>query len=299
VKREGHLLITDILQAMNELTAKNAIGRYFPNLEIHGISKIGEGLGNVAFEVNTDLIFRFPKKIENKVQLEHEISIQPLLKKYIELPVPLFSFIPPDHSFVGYKKLLGTPLLYKLSEFNNWTDFAKHIGQFISKLHAVSEVEYGNLHLLVENKTYDKWKQDGVRFYAQTKVFIPKNYHKSIESFFNTDAPKNKTNTVLCHNDLGIEHILVEDDKITGIIDFGGNALADRGCEFARLYRDLGDEKLDLIIDNYSANGINKLELRERAVYYGKCLLFEDLFYGAEQDIYRKKCISALGWMFS
>ncbi len=43
---------------MNESLAKAIISKFFPNLTISTIDKIGEGTGNVAFEVNSDFIFR-------------------------------------------------------------------------------------------------------------------------------------------------------------------------------------------------------------------------------------------------
>lgn len=94
---------------------------------------------------------------------------------------------------------------------------------------------------------------------------------------------------MLCHNDLGIEHILVTGNEITGIIDWGGAALADPACDYARLYRDLGEKILDSVVEE---------SLRERAIFYGKCLIFEDLFYGLTHDVYKKKSLAALDWMF-
>jgi aminoglycoside phosphotransferase (APT) family kinase protein len=103
---------------------------------------------------------------------------------------------------------------------------------------------------------------------------------------------------VLCHNDLGIEHILVIDNKIAGIIDWGGVAITDPACDFARIYRDVGEKVFHLVLNEYIADDATKAELRERAVFYGKCLLFEDLYYGAGQEEYEQKVFNALAWMF-
>jgi len=283
---------------MNEISAKGLINQFYPNIQITDIEKIGEGLGNVAFEVNHEYIFRFPKSSESQVQLAHEIAIQPLLSKHIELPVPSFTYIAPDKSFVGYIKLKGIPLINKLDEFNNWANFIGQVGKFISDLHNIPSQEYEQLHLLHEDKPYDTWKQNGHNYYLKTKTFIPEEYTRSIDIFFNSETPKSKADAVLCHNDLGIEHILVTGDQVTGIIDFGGNAITDRACEFARIYRDLGNETLMKILDVYDYSGINKQVIHDRAVFYGKCLLFEDLFYSVDHEAYRAKCLKALSWMF-
>ena len=116
---------------------------------------------------------------------------------------------------------------------------------------------------------------------------IPAQYHDKIENFFHSQPPQKVNDLVLCHNDMGIEHILVTEDKITGIIDWGGNVLTDPACDFARMYRDLGEKVLDQMLYNYQNSQIDKKEVRERAI-----------FYGIEQKEYKEKCLSALNWMF-
>jgi len=283
---------------MDKLTTKAHISTYFPDLKINEIKKIGEGTGNEVYEVNRNLIFRFPKRQENQKQLEREISLQKILKKYSSLPIPEFIFLPYDHSFVGYKKLLGTPMLYRRNEFKEWDSFSQQLGHFLSRLHAVPTEELNELDLLTEKRSFEDWQKHGQTFFEKTKFLIPKRYLSQIETFFSSEPPKSVGNLVLCHNDLGIEHILVVESKVIGIIDWGGTALADPACDFARIYRDVGEKVLDIILAEYTVAQATKGELRERAIFYGKCLLFEDLFYGLEQEEYMQKALVALEWMF-
>jgi len=59
---------------MKKQTASDHITQHFPDLMITSMQKLGEGLGNIAFEVNKNLIFRFPKNVNSQYQLEKEIS---------------------------------------------------------------------------------------------------------------------------------------------------------------------------------------------------------------------------------
>lgn len=283
---------------MDEHSARVLIFKHFSDLKINEIKKIGEGTGNIAYEVNTDLIFRFPKSQENQKQLEKEISLQKLLKKYSSLPFPSFIFLPEDHSFVGYKKLPGTQLLFIHNEFKAWDSFSQQIGHFLSKLHTVPVKEINELDLSTENKSLKDWQDHSKSFYEKTKYLIPEYYFPNIDKFFHFTPRYKVGDLVLCHNDLGIEHILISENKITGIIDWGGAALTDPACDFARIYRDLGEKVLDEILTVYCVSPIDNNKLRDRAIFYGKCLLFEDLFYGAEQEKYLEKALAALEWMF-
>jgi len=283
---------------MNKADAKKLILNYFPNFEMDELKKIGEGTGNVAFEVNSDLVFRFPKKEENQKQLEREIAVQEILKDNSSLPIPDFSFLPDDHSFVGYKKLLGVPLLAVVNEFKGWDHFSKQIGSFLSGLHSISVQELEGLNVLREEKSFEDWKQSGKEFFEKIRSLVPKRYITQVETFFQSALPNRTMDLVLCHNDLGIEHILVAENMVTGIIDWGGVVVTDPACDFARIYRDVGEQVMDTVLSEYTSIEAKREGLRERAIFYGKCLVFEDVFYGLEHNEYLQKALSALGWMF-
>ena len=283
---------------MDQNTASLLILKHFSNIKISKIVKIGEGSGNIAYEVNEHLIFRFPKGPVNQNQLSQEIKLQSLLKIHSTLPYPEFEYLPADYSFVGYQKLRGNPLIRKLTNFSSWDTFAEQIGNFLYQLHSIPQNELDNLDILVENKSFTDWHEYSFSFFEKTKHLIPKRHSPSIEVFFNSKPQSQISNKVLCHNDLGIEHILVADDKVTGIIDWGGVALADPSCDFARIYRDVGPKILDMVLVKYNTTLEARVQLRERAIFYGKCLIFEDLYCGIRDDIYLQKSLKALNWMY-
>ncbi|MBP9719574.1 MAG: aminoglycoside phosphotransferase family protein [Candidatus Levybacteria bacterium] len=204
---------------MNELLASALVSQFFPSFRIDKIEKIGEGTGNVAFEVNSDFIFRFPKKPENQKQLEQEISIQKQLTIYSTLPFPMFIFIPPDHSFAGYKKIQGASLLTKQNEYVDWETISKQLGCFLNKLHSIESEKLSDLDILAEERSVEDWLSRAQDYFEKTKHLIDDRYLQNIEAFFNTKPPEYTQTSVFCHNDLGIEHIFVINDKISGIID--------------------------------------------------------------------------------
>jgi len=90
----------------------------------------------------------------------------------------------------------------------------------------------------------------------------------------------------------------VTDDKVSGIIDWGGVAIADPACDFARIYRDVGPTILDMVLAKYDTTPADRGANQRRAIFYGKCLIFEDLYCGIREDEYLQKSLKALAWMF-
>ncbi|MDQ3099220.1 MAG: aminoglycoside phosphotransferase family protein [bacterium] len=285
---------------MNEENAKILILEYFPAVVVKKITKIGEGLGNIAFEVNNDLIFRFPKNEKSKEQLGREIPSLKLINKHATLPVPDFIYIAPDNSLVGYKKLIGTALLYERSLYPNWQSFSRQIGRFLTAIHSIPYQELKTSHLLAKTSSVEECLNEGHEFFEKVRRVIPHKYILLIESFFQARHPSVSIDSVLCHNDFGIEHILINNGKVSGIIDWSGAAITDPAQDFGRLYRDLEVKLVDQILDEYSASTVKKNIIRERAIFYGKCLSFQDIYYGLEnqQSEYSDKSLKSLEWMF-
>jgi len=104
------------------------------------------------------------------------------------------------------------------------------------------------------------------------------------------------------HNDLGIEHVLIDPIvwTVTGIIDWGDAAIVDPAYDFGLLYRDLGPAAVDAAFRSYRTDVKDVATLRARAVFYARCSVFEDLAYGLEsgRDRYVDKSLAAMQWLF-
>ena len=83
---------------MNIDTVTRRIREDFPCLSITHIVRLGEGLGNVAFEVNDMYVFRFPKAHVNTVDLQRELLILPVVQTHSTLRVPQPDFVPADRA---------------------------------------------------------------------------------------------------------------------------------------------------------------------------------------------------------
>ncbi|KWX00844.1 Aminoglycoside phosphotransferase [Carbonactinospora thermoautotrophica] len=106
-----------------------------------------------------------------------------------------------------------------------------------------------------------------------------------VEGFLGRTPPAEPHAVAFCHNDLGSEHVLVdvEANTVTGVIDWTDidwtdAAIADPVHDIALIYRDLGPEIFDLTLAHYEGHCDDAD--RERAVFYARCSLLEDIAYG-------------------
>lgn len=66
------------------------------------------------------------------------------------------------------------------------------------------------------------------------------------------------------------------------------------------VYRDLGPAAARVAIRSYRTEANDIAALRQRAVFYARCSVFEDLAYGIEtgRDKYVDKSLAAMEWLF-
>ena len=112
--------------------------------------------------------------------------------------------------------------------------------------------------------------------------------------------PPGRRQLVFSHNDLGIEHVLVDPETatVTGILDWTDAALVDPAYDFGLLLRDLGPAALDAALADCPADRVD--EIGERAVFYARCSVLEDLAWGDApgREPYVRKGLEALGLLF-
>ncbi|WP_222430652.1 phosphotransferase [Nocardioides sp. J9] len=101
-------------------------------------------------------------------------------------------------------------------------------------------------------------------------------------AFLARPAPEPTDDLCFTHNDLGVEHVLVDpaSRRVTGVIDWSDAAVTDPSVDLARLLRDLGPDALDHAVRVYRQHGGDPAPLLPRVGFYAVCGLVEDLTFG-------------------
>ena len=265
---------------------------------------IGEGVDNLVYEVNGELIVRFSKEPDPAGRAElirAEAKLLVAVADISPLPVPEPLFADPGRGCWAYFKLPGVPLLdLPLPQrLTHAPEIASVLGGFLAALHAAPAEQMAQL-VEPDEVPMAEWRDEAALHYTAVTGAIPASQRGAVEAFLGAAPPDSCGALVFSHNDLGIEHVLVAPATatITGVIDWSDAALTDPAYDFALLYRDLGPAALAAALTAYRAG--DTAALRERAAFYARCSLLEDLAYGSQtgQSAYTDKSLAALRWLF-
>jgi aminoglycoside phosphotransferase (APT) family kinase protein len=244
------------------------------------VAKLGEGLDNVVYEVNAELIVRASKEAaldRRSESIRREADLLAAVSELSPLPVPEPIFGDVEAGVLAYFKLPGVPLIDQAV-----TDPARltsDLGGFLGRLHRASVQEMEKL-VRRDADPLTTWRQEAERDYLKIAKQLPATARRLVEDFLGRVPPAEKRVVAFCHNDLGAEHVLVDagTNTVTGIIDWTDAAIADPAYDLALIYRDLGPEVFDLTLTHYV--GHFDEDDRERVVFYARCSLLEDVVYG-------------------
>ncbi|GAA4449530.1 phosphotransferase family protein [Phytohabitans houttuyneae] len=275
----------------SEERVRALVAAHLPEYRVESVTRLGAGLDNVAYEVNGDLIVRFG----SGAGADREARLLTAVGNFSPLPVPVPCFT--DSGCLAYPKLRGVPLLDAAGV--DGLAVAAALGGFLAALHAAPVERMGKL-VATDDLPMDEWRREARETYASVSANVPSAYRRRVETFLETSPPEDPETLAFSHNDLGIEHVLVDPltGAVTGVIDWSDAAIVDPAFDFGLVYRDLGPAALDAALAAY---GGGSEALRARAVFYARCNVFEDLAYGLEtsRERYVAKSLVALEWLFA
>ncbi|MFF2367280.1 phosphotransferase family protein [Streptomyces sp. NPDC058122] len=280
--------------------------RHLRGCRIGSVVPLGEGQDNLAYEVNGELVVRFSKEPDlarRTALVGREARVLAAVAGISPLPVPEPAFTVAEQGCLAYRKLPGVPLLDmpRHRRSAHGASIAATLGGLLTALHAVPVERLAGV-VDADHQPPAEWLHEAAETYVTVAGRIPAACRRPVEAFLEAAPPHDEWTPAFSHNDLGIEHVLIDPVAwtVTGIIDWSDAAIVDPAYDFGLLHRDLGPAATRAAISGYRTDANDLAALGERATFYARCSFFEDLAHGieTEQGKYVDKSLAALQWLF-
>lgn len=297
---------------MSGVDAHASIAACLPGIPVDSVVPLGEGQDNVAFEVNGELVVRFGKEPDaavRAVRIDREARLLAFVASVSPVPVPLPLPTAPGSGCLAYRKLPGTALLDVPlpARREHGPRVAQTLGGLLRALHSVPLDRVDGL-VEPDDEPPAQWLAEAAELVDDIGDSLPARFAGPVRAFLAAPPPEPARERgpadsghplVFSHNDLGIEHVLVDPATfaVTGVLDWTDAALVDPAYDFGLLYRDLGATGLHAAFGGY---GQSTVDIESRALFYARCSVLEDLAYGLKTGLrrYVDNSLAALEWLF-
>lgn len=211
--------------------------------QIRSFRPICDGWDFFVLEVNGEWMFRFPRRPEGIAQLKREACFLEKASPHLPVPVPRYEMVCLDREqpFGGYRKVAG----FSLSEVRDIpSDIPGDLGRFLSALHSLPPEMVPLSDNMMPEDWVVLWRQR-VRLWEERllKKLSPSLAYR-VRSWFcrllnMLDASSVPLTPV--HGDLSADHILFQNRRLSGVIDWGDARVGDPALDFAALWYELGE----------------------------------------------------------
>lgn len=243
---------------LDEALVPKLLKSQFPHLNFKSVSHLDSGWDSTAWETDTGLVFKFPKRMNAAAALMREKDLLGSLAGLNAIPLPqvLLTGAPSDGfpaPFIGYPKLQGSFLTEVPELPENWPALAKQAGQFLTQLGA-AKAPSGLIETGLFSATFGQVAQFARRYHSIKALLSPETAQalkSELEEFDILPAP----DYPLCvaHSDLTAVHILYDEalGRFSGVIDWADTMLCNPLIDFAGFYAWGGQKFFDEMLKHY------------------------------------------------
>lgn len=238
---------------------------------------VSRGTENTTFTVG-DYIVRLSDDFD---AVRREVNVLDALARAAPVPTPVPELHEPALGLMAYRRLRGTPLLLRSARHPSTV-----VPALVAVLSALRRIPSASC-LPVDHYPNEQWHSDAVRAFACVRSHLSVEQERRVGAFLDEAPPSTRAMHVAQHNDLGAEHILVDNrGEVTGIIDWTDAARTDPARDIGSVYRDLGPAAA-LRLGEALDGSVGADEMR-RIRFHARCRWLEDVVFGMEAPLARR-----------
>ena len=265
----------------NEVKAdvSRLIREQFPEYGDMAITEVeAQGHDNMTYRLGDSLSIRLPNNERYALQVAREHVILPKLSQHLSfnIPAPVRMGQPSQyfpHPFSIYRWLPGKSVnLLHLTDSDK-ERLAHDLAKFLKELHAIEAIEGPGpgKHNYWRGAHINVYKEDAIRYIDELNQLIDKDAAMSLlESACET---KWEHEPVWVHGDLAVGNMLMEEGRLTSIIDFGCTAVGDPACDLVIAWTYLSGRSREIFIAEVGLDAGTWLRARAWALWKATYLL--------------------------
>jgi len=259
---------------LKQKITKNRISLIFQNKfaeKVINIKDCSNGVEQIVKIIETNkekYIIKFPKK-GNELMIFKEAFVCKMLNK--ESFAPKIIFKEKDYLIESFIK---GEALYRLKYQKNNKKIYRSLGKLIKTIHNVKMRGFGELQINEKGK-YAKFSnyvkffiKKEMPFLRKTMLFSEKEEVRILKYIKAGIKYIEQTESSLLHGDLIDGNVLVENKKISGIIDFGDAGCGPCSYDLAKIYIEKDGNIFSEVMKGYGKNNINMKEIKYFAVFH-------------------------------
>ncbi|RJO73480.1 hypothetical protein D5S18_19895 [Nocardia panacis] len=266
-----------------------------PELADGSLQPLGAGMDSVALlleHAGVGHVLRLPQSLDGADGIAREARLLPELALRLPLPIPGFLFTAPNPlgpgRFCVYPAVPGDSLSvaeWERRGIARTPDAVRVLAELIDALHGFPVDRARELGIETADPRGDFAEDlDAVR--AEVIPLLPAPEARALlaawEGYLADDANFAYRPTLL-HSDISLDHLLVTDTRITGLIDFGDTEIGDPAYDLAYLYPEAGPAFVRRV---QQARGADLDPGLERKLRFWACAdPARDVLHGIENDL--------------
>jgi len=229
--------------SLDLIAAARALQSVFPDAgPVAALAVLGEGFGSLVVETPTGSVFRIARTPESGARYAREFQLLPLLRPYLPVAIPAPRwYLPASEIFpygvIGYHRLPGRPLdSDDLRDPALHSAYAEQMALILAQLHRVPAQPFG-----LEDQwphLYRSWLGQRDMAMPELKARLTGEEFRRVESWWEQFLVDDRLRTyspAVIHGDFWFGNLLIEGNRITGLLDFENLALGDPVADFVPL----------------------------------------------------------------
>ncbi|MBN6192741.1 aminoglycoside phosphotransferase family protein [Aneurinibacillus sp. BA2021] len=239
---------------------------------------VTRGAENTTFAVG-DYIVRRSADLE---AVDREVELLTTLARTTSVPTPTPELHEAERGTFAYRRLRGTPLIHRRERGS------KNVQRALIDVLSAFREALPVTRLPVDRYPNEEWHRDAVQTYRSVRSHLSAEQARLVRAFLDESPPPTRSLIIAQHNDLGAEHILVDDrGHVTGVIDWTDAALTDPARDIGSIYRDLGPDAAVRVGEGLDGTPTDD-ELR-RIRFHARCRWLEDVAFGIGDPLRRRR----------